>query len=209
MTHLYSQYREKNPGQAKAKSRVKNYQDGGSVDDYAAPSASQRKAMDARTKADAATKATGGAASPRLDKRARGGGLKKGKKGHNNTHINILVSPKGGDAAVPPPGAMAGPPGAGGPPPMPPKMPMGPPPGGPMGAPPPGMKPPGGIPGMMARGGKTMSGISSKENLAKWADRAKSNTKYEKGGKVPMKGGAESGEGRLDKIRAYGRKAKG
>jgi hypothetical protein len=68
------------------------------------------------------------------------------------------------------------------------------------------MKPP----GMMKRGGAAQpSGLSSKANISKWADRAKSNTRYEAGGKVPMKGGAENGVGRLDKKSAYGGKARG
>jgi hypothetical protein len=68
------------------------------------------------------------------------------------------------------------------------------------------MKPP----GMMKRGGAAQpSGLSSKANIGKWAARTTSNTRYEKGGKVPMKAGAENGMGRLDKKSAYGGKARG
>jgi len=107
---------------------------------------------------------------------ARGGRSKGGKgKGKNKgTHINIaVVAPHG----KPDEAATMPPPG----------LPPGPPPGGPPMAPPPGMGPgpaPGGPPpGMppMKRGGVA----------------------YAKGGKVPMKGGAESGVGRLDKVKAY------
>lgn len=78
----------------------------------------------------------------------------KGKsKGKGDTHVNVVVMPKGGDAPMPPPGP---PPAAMMPPPMPPKPPMMPP-GGPPGAPPmggpPGM-PPGGPPMMHASGGR-------------------------------------------------------
>jgi hypothetical protein len=68
------------------------------------------------------------------------------------------------------------------------------------------MKPP----GMMKRGGAAQpSGLSSKANIDKWADRTRSNTRYEKGGKVPMKAGSENGMGRLDKKSAYGKNARG
>ncbi len=69
------------------------------------------------------------------------------------------------------------------PPGLPPPPPGGLPPGGPMGGPPPGMLPPGGPPmkppGMMARGGRA---------------------KY--------KGGADSGVGRLEKVKNYGKRAR-
>lgn len=74
-------------------------------------------------------------------------------------------------------------------PPMPPPMlkpPMAPPPGAGPGGPPGGPMPPGMPP--MKRGGAIP---------------------YQKGGKVPMKAGAETGQGRLDKIKAYGGKARG
>jgi len=67
-----------------------------------------------------------------------------------------------------------------GPPPMPPMMPpmMKPPMAPPPGGPGPGGMPTGGLPGM------------------------------NRGGKVAMKGGAESGQGRLDKVKAYGKNAR-
>lgn len=114
---------------------------------------------------------------------ARGGRAKgKGKKG-GNTKINIAIIGGGdkGGAGAPPPDLMGG--GAGGPPPgLPPKGPPMPPPGA--GMPPPGAMPPGAgaPPGMPMK----PPGMKS-------------------GGKVVMKGGADSGLGRIEKARAASR----
>lgn len=162
MSHLYQQYREKHPGQKKAKERVKGYASGGSV---ASPAPAKPKALATGGSAD--IKTSGYASGGRLDKYARGGKAKgKGGKKGAHTKINILVAPKSaGDAAPPmPPEALGA-----APPPMPPKMPLMPPPGGPAGGPP--------------LGGPPMK----------------------RGGKVGMKAGADSGEGRLQKAKAYKR----
>lgn len=201
MAHPYDQYKEVHAGRRVAKERSKHFKRGGAVHSDVAE---DKKLIKQELKKHEAEemKSEGKKGKARLDKRARGGGVKHGgKKGHK-THINIVVAPKGGDAAVPPPGA-----GAGGPPPGGPMIPPGPmaPPPGPLGAGPPGM---GGPPGMK-RGGGVPRGISSKANLEHWSNRAKSNTKYERGGKVKMHGGADSGIGRLDKIKAYGKRARG
>lgn len=105
------------------------------------------------------------------------GGRSKGKGKHKGTHINIAVVAPHGKGSDP---------AASMPPEMPPQAPMAPPPGmGPPGAgAPPGMPPGPGMP-PMKRGGAA----------------------YAKGGKVPMKAGAGTGEGRLEKIKAYGKKA--
>ena len=214
MAHPYNSHREMKPGQKRAHEMIKHRADGGAVKLATGGSV---KALKTGGSVKPEAKAAGGSVAPRLDKRERGGTIKlarggKAKKGHH-THINIMVAPKGGDAA--PPMGAGGPPMGGPPmgaPPMPPKAPMGPPPGGPMGAPggipgmPPGMPPK--PPGVMARGGKAPSGISSKENLSHWANYAKSNTRYEQGGKVPMKAGAITGQGRKEKIKAYGKNAR-
>lgn len=213
MAHPYSEHKEVHKGRKRAQEMAKHFKSGGAVKLATGGSAGTFK-RGGHAKEEAEVKAEGKASGGRLDKRARGGGTKKGGKGHH-THINIMVAPKGGDAA-PPPGLGAGgpppPPMAGGAPPMVPKGPMPPPPGGPMGGaggppgmPPPGMKPP----GMMKSGGKVYSGLSSKANIKDWAERASSNSRYEKGGKVPMKAGSMTGEGRLEKKKAYGAKAKG
>ena len=124
-------------------------------------------------------KPEGKKAGGRLDKFARGGKT----KGKHGNHVNIAVINGKGQPDAPP--AMAGPPGGlPMPPPRPPMAgPPGLPPGGPPGMPPPGMKPP----GVMKRGGRA----------------------YMKGGKVHMTAGSLSGEGRLQKKKAYGLKPHG
>ena len=142
------------------------------------------------------SKAPGYKRGGRLDKFARGGRAKD----HGKHQVNIaIVNPKGHEGA----GAGAGPmpgPGAAPPPrpPMagPPMMPPGMPPGGGPAGPMPGM-PPGGMPGRppFKRGGKVRG--------------------FAKGGKIGttasvrnIKAGSESGIGRLQKIHAYGSKAR-
>lgn len=117
------------------------------------------------------------------------GGRSKGKKGKgkgNHTKINIAILGGGKDKPdmggnLPPMGMAPD---------------MGPPPGPAAGLPPPGAMPggPGGAPGGMPPGMPPKPpGPMGMMN---------------RGGKVPMKGGADSGVGRLDKIKAYGSKAK-
>src|SRR5512143_1251932 len=113
----------------------------------------------------------------RLHKYARGGRT-KAKEG---TRINIVnVAPS--DKSPPTDGAAPGgpmpmpPPPPPGPPMAGPGMPPGLPPGGPMGGPP-GLKPP----GLMKRGGRIK--------------------KYARGGKLGMTAGAETGKGRLQKVK--------
>jgi hypothetical protein len=216
MTHPYHQHKEVKAGHKRAKEMSKHFKSGGAVKLATGGAVTLKRGGKAKHEE---VKAEGKASGGRLDKRARGGGTKKHGKGHH-THINIMVAPKGGDGA-PPPGLGGGGPPIGGAPPMVPKAPMGPPIGGPMGAGPPGLPPPGAAgppkpPGMMERGGKVYSGISSKANIDKWADRASSNTRYASGGVVDgaiapfkpphMKGGAGGARGRLDKEKSYGLK---
>lgn len=201
MAHPYKQKLGKyaHPhGQTRIKKLFGKFAKGGAVH---ADEAEDKKLIKKEVKAE--MRAEGHKGKARLDKHARGGKVKHGGAKHH-TKINIVVAPKaGGD--MPPPGAgpMAPPPG----PPMPPKGPMMPPPGGPMA----GGMPPGGPPGMpgMKRGGgvKPKSGISSPANLKAWEGYAKSNSRYERGGKVPVKAG-DNGVGRLQKKRAYGSNAK-
>jgi len=138
----------------------------------------------------------------RLDKRARGGRIKK-----PGAVVNVMIGkPDGADDQGARPVPVPIPVPAGGPPAMPPGMPAGMPPGAPpMGA--------GAVPGMIGRkhGGRiphTGEAMHATEKM-----RAKMGNKkgYASGGRVnsypKMDAGAASAEGRLEKIKAYGKKA--
>lgn len=142
--HPFESSREKHPGRKAAEARVKAYAKGGKVHKDAKEDRSLIKKM--MKEHDKGEYNVGGAVStPRADKFARGGHVKKHGK-HGKTHINIAVVAPGqkdvaGPGAAPPP-MMPGPP----------KAPMAPPPGDgtPGGMP---MPPPPGMP-QMNRGGK-------------------------------------------------------
>jgi hypothetical protein len=186
MAHAYANLREVHPGRKRAHAMAKHFKRGGKVHD----DAKEDKKLISKMMNDheGSEKPEGKKAGGRLDKFARGGKT----KGKHGNHVNIAVINGKGQPDAPP--AMAAPPGGlpmpppkppmAGPPGLPPGMPPGGPPGMPPGGmPPPGMKPP----GMMKRGGKA----------------------YKRGGKVHMTAGALSGEGRLEKKRAYGLKPRG
>lgn len=179
MAHPYESKREMHPGRKMAESRVKEFARGGKAK-HADEAQDNALITKMVKKEDKGEFNVGGKVStPRADKFARGGKAKG--KHHKGTHINIAVVAPHGKGAAPDPAATM-------PPAMPPPGGMPPPGAGPM-APPPGMGgPPGGPPGMppMKRGGVA----------------------YAKGGKVPMKAGGYSGEGRLEKIKAYGKNAR-
>ena len=179
MAHSHAHLREMHPGQKRAHAMAKHFKRGGKVHgDEKEDRKLISKMINDHEKGE--SKVEGKKSGGRLDKYARGG---KTKGKHHHTNVNIVVAPHGG----PPPASGAAPAALGGPPGLPPggglppRPPMAGPPGMPPGGmPPPGMKPP----GMMKRGGRA----------------------YAKGGKVPMKAGALSGEGRLEKKKAYGLK---
>lgn len=173
MAHPYASSREDKVGKSRAKDFTKGYATGGAIGAYKAGGA----VAPAKKAGGGEVKVAGRASGGRLDKFARGGKVKKKPE----TQINIaVVQPSGNSpsqdgsapAGMPPPGGP--PPGmVAPPPPPPPSMPPMPPMAG--GMPP---KPP----GMMQRGGAVKG--------------------FKRGGKVTgQKGGAETGVGRLDKVK--------
>lgn len=164
------------------------YSRGGSAPKAEAKSAPKKLAAGGNPMSSAGRKSTppGGivaefAPKKRLDKYARGGRAKHHKV---NTKINIII-PQGGGG-----------------PPMP--MPMPPMAAGPQGP----MPGPGGMPGMSNRGGRyAKGGAVKKANGGPVTLRKIESARGDTGTK--MDAGAGGGEGRLEKIRAYGAKPKG
>lgn len=180
MAHPYSQHSEHKASKSRVHSMFKHLARGGRASSPVSATPVVKKAAGGSVE-HADMPVVGRASGGRLDKMARGGKAKGGKK-HGN-HVNIaIVNPKGGAEAGAAPAL------GGAPPPLAsPRPPMGPPMGAPPGLPPggpPGMPPK--PPGMMKKGGRA----------------------YMRGGKVPMRGGGDSGVGRLDKIKAYGKRAR-
>lgn len=143
-------------------------------------------------------RASGAKASVRLDKRARGGRIKK-----PSTVVNVMIGKPGGDSdqpqampiPVPVGGLSAGP-----------------------AMPPPGAAPmggaPGPIPGMMARkhGGRIPHTGEAQNRTAKMRAAMGNKLGFAAGGRVhsypKMDAGSASGEGRLEKVEKYGKKAR-
>jgi hypothetical protein len=71
------------------------------------------------------------------------------------------------------------------------------------------MPPPGGMPGMRARGGRTghIDGESTAADIKAWGKRASKNS-YARGGKLKMTAGAATGVGREEQAAYMKRKGK-
>jgi hypothetical protein len=143
----------------------------------------------------------------RLDRQpfAHGGAVKQ-KKGA--TTVNVIIAPQGGGAgAAPPPPMPPGPPPAM----MKPPGPMPAPGGGPempgAGAPPPMMRASGGVVPDVKRP-DVVDDVKSGKIKFPVPDGRPGSVGRATGGRVPMDAGAGSGEGRLEKIAAYGKKAR-
>jgi len=219
MAHPFNKFRQSNVERSRVPTMTAGYKKGGAVKHHA--DAEQDKKLIQKMVGKELGDIGGIKAAFRHDRPRRASGGKVGKKA--TTVVNVITS----GAQTPPPAPPMPPPGAMGPPPMPPPGPppgaMGPPPGA--GGPPP-MMPPGGPP-MRARGGgvkaigmkvgtkvqpdkgKNDGGDINRGRVVTFAagggvvsfrargDRIESPAK---GGMGPkMRGGAESGEGRLDK----------
>ena len=159
------------------------------------PDEKQDRALFHKMMAEHEHKSHGSKGHHRVDKRARGGGVKHKK--HGDVNVNVVIPHR---HPMPMPAPMAG-------------LPH-PPVGAPMGAPPPGGLPPGfppvaggGPPGMppMKRGGRAykrggyIEGESTAGNIAKWSNRAKKNSVEHAARGGRMTAGAMSGVGRLQK----------
>lgn len=141
MAHSHHEHREHKAAKARVKHILGHKRGGAAHSDEK----QDRKLFGKMMMKEHEGKVHGHKSGGRLDKRARGGGTKKGK---HHTQVNIVVAPHHGGS--PSPDVGGAPAGAGiGPPPLPPGGPMPPPPGA--GA----MPPPGGMPpGPMKRGGR-------------------------------------------------------
>lgn len=190
MSHPFASARQHLVEKSRVAGMCKGYAAGGAVASPSAAAVKPKRATGGSVSSPIEGRKSGG----RLDKFARGGAVKKGA-----TNVNVIIAPQGGGAAAPP---VVG---------LPPPIPAGPPPM------PAGAMPPGGPPGMGQRhGGRAYaSGGSVKEQSVKAGTpvmnspgksdlgdiyRGKQIT-YAKGGRAyPIKDGAGSGPGRLEKV---------